>query len=55
MVREPSVELCLLRWRQDELSLTFIIGEAFPKGHGKLYSVLGGQLKEGGEGVRQHA
>src|SRR3989338_10715971 len=29
--REPPVELCLLLWRQDELSLTHVIGEAFPE------------------------
>jgi hypothetical protein len=55
MLREPSIELCLLIRRQDEFGLTLIIGEAFPKRHGKLYPVLGRKLQKGSKGVRQHA
>ncbi len=47
MFREPSAELRLLLWSQDELSLTLVIGEAFPKRHGQLYPVLGGQFDAG--------
>lgn len=54
MIRKPSLELCLLLWRQYEFSLTLIIGETLPKSHSELYPVLGGQSKEGGEGIRQH-